>query len=541
MSPAVQKQVLEDISKRLARLKAYSNAGKDPFGRNWIACTLTPCDGRFWCRCERCQKYFDPKHANDYKRRFSNGYASKYIWTYVSMMAKKINKLAPGKWITNLAYEDYYLPPDKSIKLPENLAVMICRTNMTKYGPLFAPYTFRKKTMLEWKQRVKRIYMWEYFIFPQFPDYNMFPAMVPHKVSEGIKFYKQLGVRGVYFQTVAREKYQPYMAMTHLNFYMAYRLLDNLELDPEKLLDEYYTKFYGPAAAPMRKFFEEMEKIAVKDRSQFHKVMAGGANRPKVNSAYAWTKMCPPGKIQEFAQYFAQAEKLAKKEPYKSRILLMKNAVLKWMQVQSRKIQRSTNVKTFGACAYFNNPGFKLPAFDSKVWDESISLRRFYDKSRGYCSDTQVNMLYDKRYIYIRAMCAQPEKTAALNHKRDSYNSCDNFVEIFLDACNGDIYKQFIINPIGTVYDGAGKDRKWNSNIKTMQGTMPKGWYIVVRIPFSDISNKLVAAPPPRTVWRANFCRSRRDKTGSAQAGTSWAPVNDFHQPKEFGKIIFIK
>ena len=542
MSKAAQQQAVEDIKARLRRIGAYEKAGVNPFDRNQYI-PLSPNDGEFWCTCKLCAKYFDPAHAHDTRKNFSNGYASNYVWTFNNLMARRAKELAPGKMVGCIAYQDYYLVPDEPTALEDNLAVMLCRTNLTKYGPLFSDYGFKKKDMLAWKQRVQRLYTWEYLLFPQFRVHCLFPAVVPRRVAEAIRFNKKLGVKGSYIQLGSRANIYRYPAAQHLTNYMLMRLLDDVSIDPEQLLDEYYRLFYGPAAEPMRRFDEEMERIFVKDRKAFRTVQVCGANREKVSAEYCWTKMCPPGKLRELAGHYREAAKLAREEPYKGRGALMDKALLQFMKDSSDKTIEALDIKVSAVSDYFENLSGELPGFEDAVWNRTIPLRRFFDTSDGIVEDTTVRVINDDQHLYVLFECRQDDGSiVSKNKERDSYVWNDNFIEIFVDPQTGDTYKHFIVNPAGVVYDAKAKDRSWNSGMISRQGTFAGGWYVIVRIPFEDITPRNRRSAKPHTVWRANFCRTRSDMISTPGQSRTWSPSGgDFHDTTKFGKLVFHK
>jgi hypothetical protein len=53
---------------------------------------------------------------------------------------------------------------------------------------------------------------------------------------------------------------QPNFAMQGLNHYVSGRLIWDIDTDTDLLLEEFFTKYYGPAAGPMRKFWLTTER-----------------------------------------------------------------------------------------------------------------------------------------------------------------------------------------------------------------------------------------------------------------------------------------
>ncbi len=71
---------------------------------------------------------------------------------------------------------------------------------------------------------------------------------------EDVKHYRDAGVLG--FDTESRNA----LATTFTNLYLRARLLWNPAEDVDALLDDFYTKFFGPAASPMKKYWDTIFK-----------------------------------------------------------------------------------------------------------------------------------------------------------------------------------------------------------------------------------------------------------------------------------------
>lgn len=69
---------------------------------------------------------------------------------------------------------------------------------------------------------------------------------------QDVKLYRDLGVLGV--STESRYA----LATTFLNLYMRGRLMWDPDADTQALLDDFYPKFYGPAARPMKHYWERI-------------------------------------------------------------------------------------------------------------------------------------------------------------------------------------------------------------------------------------------------------------------------------------------
>ena len=84
---------------------------------------------------------------------------------------------------------------------------------------------------------------------------------------EDVKHYRDAGILGV--NTESRMA----LATTFTNLYLRARLMWNPEEDVDALLDDFYTKFFGPAAGPMKKYwdtiFEAWGKTIVTEHEYF--------------------------------------------------------------------------------------------------------------------------------------------------------------------------------------------------------------------------------------------------------------------------------
>lgn len=328
-SEAVIKQIIEDLKVRIAG----EQSGINRYGRNKYV-TIAPGDTNDWCQCDTCRAQFDPKRAEEFKQHFSNGYASNYVWNFTNRVAREVSKIAPGKIVTQLAYWDYYLPPDiPGFKLEPNIAVCICRTNLTQIGKsIYDDKYYSKDVWKHWRGLTPNLYFWEYYCFPQLGKNNVFPAIVPHRIAESLQFQQSIGTRGIFWELngiphkISGRYLLPSPAMDSINFYVTMRLADDINQDVDEVLVEYYRLFYGPAEKPMKAFFNKMEEIYTN-----YPILKG-----HLDAETSWAQVCPPPLLEELGKFIKEAQALAKEEPYKSRVELMDKAIYQWMATNSK-------------------------------------------------------------------------------------------------------------------------------------------------------------------------------------------------------------
>jgi len=217
-------------------------------------------------------------------------------------------------------------------------------------------------------------------------------------------------------------------------------------------------------------------------------------------------------------------------------------------------------------CGWTAKPITVDGVLNEPIWSKIKPVGKFrLSDGSGFASRrTEAKLFWDNSNLYVAFACVDPDIWGTL-FKRDDPIYDEEVVEIFLDP-DGDMkmYYEFEVSPRNTLFDAiiynpSGSQEKgdlqvnseWNCpRIKTavkVDGTLDdrtdidKGWTVEIAIPFSGLDAPHV---PPRDddVWRANFYRI--DLTPKPEF-SCWSPTllvpPDFHVPRAFGKLIFIK
>ncbi|HVF09717.1 MAG TPA: DUF4838 domain-containing protein [Abditibacteriaceae bacterium] len=101
-----------------------------------------------------------------------------------------------------------------------------------------------------WSKMLPRMGFYDYY-----GHYRLFgPWGIVHKFREDLPAFRDMG--GTYLMIEA----QPNFAMHGFNLYIASQLTWNVDADVDALMEEFFTKFYGPAAEPMRKYWLAIER-----------------------------------------------------------------------------------------------------------------------------------------------------------------------------------------------------------------------------------------------------------------------------------------
>ena len=177
----------------------------------------------------------------------------------------------------------------------------------------------------------------------------------------------------------------------------------------------------------------------------------------------------------------------------------------------------------------------------------------------GEPEQTEVKMLWDDNFLYLSYKC-EDKHIWAEYYDTNATTFKDDCVELFWNPNPeaGDSYNMFEINCIGnllSIYKDLKRSIPRSESIimvphiaQTIQGTVnndtdtDSGWILEVAVRFSDypeLSKR--TAPIAGDMWRVglNRCGGKTNDQYS-QWSPSKTPNPNFHQPKDFGKIIFI-
>jgi len=159
------------------------------------------------------------------------------------------------KYLGILAYGFQTRPPKTAVAHPRH-ATTVC--DFPSYFDHTRPFTDPTSSynrefhdiVRGWAAKVKQLGFYDYY-----GHFDFFgPWGILHKMREDLPAFRNAGGTFVVIES------QPNFSMHGLNLYVAARLVWDLEADVDVLVEEYVTKFYGPAAVPMREFFRAAER-----------------------------------------------------------------------------------------------------------------------------------------------------------------------------------------------------------------------------------------------------------------------------------------
>lgn len=248
--------------------------------------SVSPNDGEEFCECDRCR-------ALDRHYGVTDGTLTDRFVHYANQVLEELVKTHPTKQVGLLAYVQHTRPPVSARPHP-NLATIICHTpwEFCHVHSLDDPNCARNRRFMEyvtgWAKVCRHVGVYDYY--GHFYAFTPWPIL--HDIRRDIPLLQRIGVERFMSET------QQHWANQGLNFYLAAKLLWNPKQDADRLLMEYYDRFYGRAALPMRRYWERWEAAMIETAKNG-------------DGGYKWFEMFTPALTAECDRYLIEAERLA--------------------------------------------------------------------------------------------------------------------------------------------------------------------------------------------------------------------------------------
>ena len=387
------------------------------------------------CECPNCKKLYSP-HLGE------NGKHSNLVFHFVKEIANELKKTNPDKYIGALAYEGYQQPPE--FQMPSNVIVRICYTVKGLRNP--ARKEEVRNNILGFEKMGVKISTWTYGLFDHIPPFRGLPIFYPELLQEDIRFWRDHSVMGEFFEneyrsgggdTYVHTPDKVLQGISHINEYVHSHLLWNPDLDLKALLDEYYTLFYGPAAAQMRKFWET-------SRDTFMK-----ANEKSPLTQYTKDDIEGFYKILDEAQAAAgsgnlYAQRIAKIRSELDQFMPQLITELSYKKIFSvAKIKGDINIEDApadGAWSYATK--YTLGKRDGRDID-----KRFATEVRAVANDKGLG-------LYCFAKEPEMDKLVTKTTKRDDGDTwLDDCLEIYIITEDRTVNLLYIITAAGNIFD----------------------------------------------------------------------------------------
>jgi hypothetical protein len=203
-------------------------------------------DWEGWCECDRCRKV----------EQEEGGQHSGLILQFVNALAAEIEKTNPDKLIDTLAYW-YSEQPPAHVRPRANVRIRLCPIGICN-AHSFAQCprsAYFYKNLQAWSKITDQLYIWHYntnfahYVSP-FPDFDELAADIP--------LYQRSGVKGLFMEGDSAAGGGAENA--ELRSYVMARLLWDTKTDVSQAVNEFLEGVYGPAAKPLREYFDLLQR-----------------------------------------------------------------------------------------------------------------------------------------------------------------------------------------------------------------------------------------------------------------------------------------
>lgn len=214
--------------------------------------SVSPPDGTAYCECEACRKQDDPSAIEPSSGRVS--ITNRYV-DFINDVARRVAAKHPESRLSYYCYADYTQAPTGGAKLAPNVVAWIapiryCRLH--RIGNPVCPSRVQLDEMLAgWSKSASQIGYRTY-------NYNLAECVVPFSMlsvwKHDIPYLKKSGCVGVNLETLA--SWQLYGPHSYLSIRLAY----DPDADADRLMADYFQRFLGTAAEPMREYWQAIDE-----------------------------------------------------------------------------------------------------------------------------------------------------------------------------------------------------------------------------------------------------------------------------------------
>jgi len=215
-------------------------------------------DGRGFCECDRC-KALDGGDYDPFGHCVSM--TDRYVW-FFNKVLEGIRGEFPDKRIGFYAYASYNRPPVKVKPEPKLVPAVAMITLCRMHGmqnPVCPEKSYEKWIIDQWGKLVPQVYYRGYWFNLADPG---LPFLMLRRIAREVPLGKRLRVAGW------RTECMTNWAGSSPSLYLAYKLMWDPTADAEAIVGDYCEKFFGPAAAPMRRYLDLMDKTV--DEADYH-------------------------------------------------------------------------------------------------------------------------------------------------------------------------------------------------------------------------------------------------------------------------------
>ncbi len=470
------------------------------------------------CYCPNCQAMID--------KNSGRGAMTPLVWSFVKKVAEWAKVKYPDKKISTLAYEGYYYPP--KFELPDNVTVQICINPYIIYQGCEHYKKQSDAIVKSWSEKVKEIQTWHYLM-----PYDSIPYAMPHIMYEWHSRYPI--IKSSFLELNNSRRGLPYLPknistgqvfdlpQTHLNLYFAMKAMAGEKMDVDAELELYYRYFWGPAAAPMKRFCETQHNAWEKNTVK----KSGDSTYGRFTGKELYEEIYPASVVKTLNDCYQEAKKLAPEGSiYTKRLDWIYMGYLKAFFENADAYAKELNYSK--DIVLFNQD--KEPVVDGKVDDDFWKVLEPHSFQKNdsplpatYATVFRVGVTKDKLFFAVEATdphAASPKMDSIAHDSTDVF--ADDSIEIFIKPGNkaGKKFFNATINLRGVVLDYVAGDRKLDvsyeseAEVKVIRGE--SGYTMEVAIPLRNLEI------PENGVFGLNVCRNKKSGVGEVHELSCW-------------------
>ncbi len=202
-----------------------------------------------FCQCKKCKETLEKSGPSGYAIRF------------VNRLARAVAKEYPDVKLETLAYASYLNPPLDDTLPEKNLIIRLAQVYVDLiHGVHEKGNAWYMKLIKDWSDICKKagtdFYIWEY-MFQLFFD---IPAPITRRLGDTFRTFADNGVKGVFV-----ENENPCADFWELQLYMLSHLNENPYADEGDLIDDFMTRYYGPASPYVVEYYNELCRAATEN------------------------------------------------------------------------------------------------------------------------------------------------------------------------------------------------------------------------------------------------------------------------------------
>jgi len=425
----------------------------------------------YFCCCERCREM---------RRPFGKNGQGELIWKVIFNVARRIEKIHPGKLITTLVYPPKrFLPTDRNI--PKNLRVRI-----TVPWTAVIPDSPDGKNALElirkWSAiQQEKVYLWMYLRSHFDSDLPGVPEIAAHNMQ---KLFRTVSP---YAQGVFYEHIEPSHTIRNLDQYAISHLLWNPGLDLDAFLKEYFRLSFGDAAPEMEAFCRRLEsnwyKVAALHPGK--KLMSGEHNvflRTVYDTVYTYQELTTLEQMLDAATAKVPPESSEARRIDRYRRYVIGRAKQEFSVFSSDKAHRFRPEQLLCTKVITGEPG--AADWESVPWLPLHSN----DSTAAPAEHSRFKVLENDRTFYVLAEFDEPHLVQAVSRDREpgDFNGLwmENLCELFFSGESGKVL-HLVVNDRGfhAVHDDTTRIMSRPGpgiRIRTERG--PAGWKMIAEI-----------------------------------------------------------